>query len=93
MNEQRSVEWLRGALAVAHECKEPMMTAHYSLLLSKAERLERAVDQQLTQLDRDYESIKNVKFGGIGGKIVSAYPMLRQKIKELSGEVVVEEEW
>lgn len=68
------------------------MAAHYSLLLSKAECMERAADQQLAELDRDYESIKNVKFGGIGGKIVNAYPMLRQKIRELSGEVTYEQE-
>lgn len=38
-------------------------------------------DSALADLDLDHASIKNVKFGGIGGRIVNAYPAIRERLR------------
>jgi len=54
--------------------------------MSEMAQNEPITDSALAELDFDYASIKNVKFGGIGGKIVDSYPALRERLRMAEAE-------
>ena len=54
--------------------------------MSEIEKNKPITDSALAELDIDYASIKNVKFGGIGGKIVDSYPALRERLRRAEAE-------
>ena len=54
--------------------------------MSEISKSQPITDAALAELDIDYVSIKNVKFGGIGGKIVDSYPALRERLRMAEAE-------